>query len=296
MAASARLGELGAEGADRDPSPRTAPTGGRSGSRAPPARSPGSPRCAAGGWLGAALGRSRPRRAADDLPPGGRRLRGLLPQATDPQRRRRARARPTPSAPSSSSPTTTPRTRAGSSARRSPRRSSDRPGRRSSVPDTSPPLMWPVVAGAAARGRGRRSPAAAPLRRLGDRARRRLRGARWPTSARARWSPAPTTTATGVVGADRARRGRSPSRPPDEPARDPALDLRGGDLRGDRRPSASATSASCRARAPSSSASTRVGSPHLASCAARGCCGCASTRRRSLALLDGARRASSGSS
>ena len=101
-------------GADRDRSPRTAPTGGRSGIAGGGRRAAaGSPRCAATGWRSRRTRGARPRRRSPTSSrPAGARLREPAAAALTPQRRRRARPGRRASGRSSWSPTTTPPTRA----------------------------------------------------------------------------------------------------------------------------------------------------------------------------------------
>ena len=126
------------------PSPPTAPTGGRSGSAPPPERRAGLAGFAAAGFLAAALGTAAAAALAE-YPPGKRRLRApRLPQSFTHNVVRELGPR-TPSGPWSWSPTTTPRTRGGSSPR-DPR--DDLPSGEGAdrALDTSPALMWPLLA------------------------------------------------------------------------------------------------------------------------------------------------------
>ena len=118
-------------------------------------------------------------------------------------------ATPRPSAPSSSSPTTTPPTPGSSSTPRS--RSSPTASGLIEKTDTSPMLMAPVFGGPllAALGAAHRP---RPARQARARPRRSARSRRWPTSARARSFPAPTTTAPRSSPCSRWPGASSPSR------------------------------------------------------------------------------------
>ena len=127
------------------PSPRMAPTGGRSGSAPCSAPSAASPRCAAGACSGPCSARSAPAGIAADFPPGKRPLRRLLPRRTAYNVALRARPGRRRADGGRSSPTTTPPT-PGLVFHPALPLLADRLGLIEST-DTSPPLMAPVLGG-----------------------------------------------------------------------------------------------------------------------------------------------------
>ncbi len=210
-------------------------------------------------FVGATLGAAAAFAAATDLRPGRRHLRELLPKREASQRRRRAR----PARRRADRRARRPSRRRPLGARLSAPRSPSSPTRLGLIEanDTSPPLMWPAVAGPAAVCAGS------------------VLGSRTSDPGRARWSrppsppgsptsgshgvvPGANDNATGVAVLRRRRPG--PVRAAGvQPAGAAGLDLGGGPVRGDGGLRASATSQSCATDSTFVLSIDTVGSPHL---------------------------------